>query len=450
MSGSVQWLYVVSGAVLALGLLLSAIGLRGRLSHRGPHCRACRFDLSGIDGRCPECGADLKSPGAVTTGLRTRRRGMLAVGLILFLTGAGCTGGLLHARGKGFNWNSVKPAWLLIRELRSVDIATADAAMVELERRHAANALPAASLAQALDQAIIHQADPTAAWSPAWGSLIETSRNRGQLTAPQLDSYFRHLCVLDADCRPSVAAGGTFPIRIRTGNGRTSPASPLRIAVSLLGTTDGPTEIQRGGGAGIFTIGSGGWGSLTTQATAIGPPGKHTLKSRWKVEIKEGIDGPPLSTWEETFDLDLEVLPDGSPTVELITDESLRATIDSTITIDQLELGYRSGTQRHVSGTVSVQSAPMDMAFDVIWVDPAKGTEWNVGRVSFRSSGGGSGHGLSGFVPADFNLSQVDVVLRPSPAAAAGTVDLTRIWNGEIRRNGLPVKDPDTQATDRK
>jgi len=93
----------------AAGIVLVAWGLRGRVVNRGPHCKACGFDLSSnqfvIDralgkvivepdseasekAKCPECGERLTPHGSIVMGLRKKRWGMALVGTLLLLTPA--------------------------------------------------------------------------------------------------------------------------------------------------------------------------------------------------------------------------------------------------------------------------------------------------------------------------------------------------------------------------
>lgn len=68
-----------------LGFLALALGLRGRRVGTATHCRKCCFDLTGVfpeHETCPECGSPLTAPRDVTRGLRRRRWGLLAVGVI--------------------------------------------------------------------------------------------------------------------------------------------------------------------------------------------------------------------------------------------------------------------------------------------------------------------------------------------------------------------------------
>ncbi|MFG0243849.1 MAG: hypothetical protein ACF8R9_13765 [Phycisphaerales bacterium JB054] len=94
------WIQLISLSAGLLGLLALLLGLRGRRVGTAPHCRTCRFDLTGLypeHETCPECGADLTGPRATTQGLRRRSWKLAIVGLLIFAIPA--TLGVLAAQG---------------------------------------------------------------------------------------------------------------------------------------------------------------------------------------------------------------------------------------------------------------------------------------------------------------------------------------------------------------
>lgn len=91
-------LLLFAGSVmLCLGLVWVAVGLLAALPVPVLRCKACHYDLSGVDvrGVCPECGRSLAEGDGVYTAERIVRRPrkivvgtvIAAVGLILFVAG---------------------------------------------------------------------------------------------------------------------------------------------------------------------------------------------------------------------------------------------------------------------------------------------------------------------------------------------------------------------------
>src|ERR1700722_20355363 len=83
----VKMLVSVAASIIALvGVIIAAFGWWGRRLDDHSVCCACGFDLFGATldcVRCPECGAQLESIGAVSIGNRCRRRGPLVAGLLM-------------------------------------------------------------------------------------------------------------------------------------------------------------------------------------------------------------------------------------------------------------------------------------------------------------------------------------------------------------------------------
>jgi hypothetical protein len=89
--GRVELIGLCLLAMLA-GLVLVALGVRGRRVGDHPHCRACGFDLFGrpeSSTLCSECGTDLNARRSVVVGVRRRTLWLVFVGLFLLSSGLG-------------------------------------------------------------------------------------------------------------------------------------------------------------------------------------------------------------------------------------------------------------------------------------------------------------------------------------------------------------------------
>ncbi len=188
-------------AAALLGLALLTLGLRGRRADSLPRCRNCRYLLSGQPaddnnrptGPCPECGADLAPQRAIRFGKRRARLRLAAAGLLLLLIGAGYGSVRAWRWGAAFNWNTVKPVWLLAREASGAGSAAEKSALTELLRRDDENALSTAKLTRLAAAGLACQADQARTWQPLWGDLIESAWLKELLTEPHQVAYIRNM-----------------------------------------------------------------------------------------------------------------------------------------------------------------------------------------------------------------------------------------------------------------
>lgn len=134
---STMALLSLSGAALALGIVLAWWGRRGKIIDQHPVCRACRFDLVGRPSeseRCPECGADLRGQNAIAVGNRVTCPFALVIGGCIVLV-AVCMFG-------GWGWIRIhylkeadKPTWLVLMDAKSKDATFRSNALQELYNR---------------------------------------------------------------------------------------------------------------------------------------------------------------------------------------------------------------------------------------------------------------------------------------------------------------------------
>ncbi len=181
----------VSFFITIVALVLLFIGLRGRRSVRGVYCRACRFDLSGIDlkaddPRCPECGADLASPGTHTQTVRHKRPGAIWAGALTLPVGAVLIAVSFMGGFGAIYLNLPTNSLLTLTEWGD------DEALDELVRRVG---LPDTSFsAHQWDRVIDHglklQTYESIEWDWRWGELLSVAFTTNQMTQEEIEQYF--------------------------------------------------------------------------------------------------------------------------------------------------------------------------------------------------------------------------------------------------------------------
>jgi len=172
-----DWILVNDVLLAAGAMLLLVAGIlaqrawRGRLVQWSPCCRACRFDLRGVAGAsCPECGADLGRPGAVTEGLRHHRIGLLAGAGMLTVLAAGLVVSsrlALPSRAWGW-WLANRPVWAMEGVLRDQD----QLAWQTIDNRDRAGTLSDADLRFVLAMALELPTFSGGFLTPSWAWLI--------------------------------------------------------------------------------------------------------------------------------------------------------------------------------------------------------------------------------------------------------------------------------------
>ncbi len=222
------------------GLFLFAFGFRGKRINEHPVCRACAFDLSDLYpamATCPECGAGLQEPRAVRKGQRTWRKAPMAIGLLLLLVSGGIGGALGWGRATNFDFNRIKPMWLLVRDARTGTPGAVDAVANELTRRLDAGELDTKQIESAVRAVLEIQADPDRQWRTELGVFVETADHRGVLNAASLERYLRQAVIPQLQVRKFVRTGDLIPIELRlgrrTGNQSLFTACAIEVATRL-------------------------------------------------------------------------------------------------------------------------------------------------------------------------------------------------------------------------
>lgn len=453
--------------VSLLGVAVLLLALRGRLVAAGPHCRACRFDLRGLalapptpDGPapvCPECGRAIAGPADVRDGLRKRSRSLLTVGLLLTLGPWAAVGAAAYANSRA-NSAALKPSWWLLAEVRALQPASVGPQLTELRARMQNGALAASHRARLIDRALRVQADRSVRWISEWGDVIEAAAAAGVLTDQQAASYARHAPLVVVSARPRIAVGDQLPIQLAQTGGRvgSSPLGPqsLQFGGALQSIRVGDRTLPCRGGrlqSGIQM--SGGSSTVSPQDLFIGEPGVFDIVTTWKFNVRQSDDEPPIVEWTEDHPVRVTIDPAGTDHIELVDDEALAAQVRAALAVPRgVSVTPAVDPTRHrVTFQVQCHDTPVDLAFEVVLrerSDPAAPDrtprEWAFGTSGIRP-GGTFTLSVGRDVPP-IDVAAVDVVLRPSKAAARGSIDIYRMWGREIVIRNVPVHRPPDQG----
>ena len=192
-----------------------------------------------------------------------------------------------------------------------------------------------------------------------------------------------------------------------------------------------------------LSSGGAGWTGQTIdldqKAAATAPLGAREATLRSRLVVREGWEdeSPTLAEWDEQMKATWELVDADAETVELIEDESHRPAVEKGTTIRALEIKpYPSGD--HVSLDIEFKSIPVPLAHDVV-LRAVDGREWKLSSITLLP--GNMGYGTGGQAK-DLDVETVDVMFRPSPAAARNTVHIHGVWNHEFVVPNITVERP--------
>jgi hypothetical protein len=464
--------------IVVFGASLMWWGFRGKRLNDHPVCRQCRFDLSGApEGTitCPECGAGLKRPGSTRIGQRRRRPlavglGAILVGLPLFAIGTAA-----FAMLTGSDLNKHKPLGLMLWEAKRLDSTRLQPLATELVNRYTAKQLDDDQVASVVETVLEIQGDPKRVWCLELGSFLEQARNDGKATKEHERQFRKQATVLDWRVRPRVRAGDPIPVVISLKEARIGGSSQIRSMMKLASAkVDGSatTAIDAMGaslvgslqlfgprsGRGAMRLPSGD-GQLLLRCPDNLEPGRHSLSVKVWVQSKGALDRTAFQqpgerdpdTQAHECELSFEVIGNEEPAFELIPpSDKLCEQMELAISASMVSLSaFSTNGQVNASIMFSVDSPPVPGAFDVflkhgdqIWDAGFLTTGTSADRRLMRISVGTE---KQRFVSAQvrglgLDVSEIDVVLRPSVEVAARTIDVGRMYGAEILCKGVRVQ----------
>jgi hypothetical protein len=168
-------------------------------------------------------------------------------------------------------------------------------------------------------------------------------------------------------------------------------------------------------------------------------PGKHRLHI--KVDISADIATAPFSS---------NVPPAQRAVKDLVADFQVVAgpTQIATTTVPEASVLERlftpkvtrnSYNPRWLDINIRAAALPEDVAFDVFV--RSNGKEYPAGAINFHKGGEGN-YGTTAIDSPAAAPPTVDLILRSDEAVAAGTLDMTQIWKGEIVLKDVPLHPP--------
>ncbi len=445
---------------------------------------------------CPECGANTDAAGAIRVGRRRKRRWAIASGTLVVIVLLGGGGAIGWAAARNYDWNRAKPLWWLMLEAEHGGLATVGSSLTEVIRRSDSGSLGSAARQRLAERALAAQADASRPWSARWGDLFEAAWIDGLVEPDQIARYAKQSILPKLVARERVTRGDSIaislvvecrmgtrkPMVVRVTNHGVRLGDKPVFATQMLdqytfghslrvrradrpwrpggdGAIMGvvvaadqvlprgamiPQPADRAGLAsgelrtrlefGVRTVDPGTSPGGLGAYNAMEKPGTEWDDAGW-VEGAVAETGE-VACWRQEFTSAITVLPEAQASVALVTDATLAEQIRAALQVEPLRYDAEWGMTK---GAVRlVRQIPIDCAFDVIWRIGDR--EFAIGSVVYRRSALADVE-LGAFTRGDFvetgiklpaDTQAVDLILRPSVKRAAGTPDITRIWDGEI------------------
>jgi hypothetical protein len=435
----VALILIIDALLLGIGAFLLKRGWWPRRIGDTPHCPKCDYILSGDQQRCPECGTAVETRNVVR-GERHRRVAMAGIGGLLAFLG----GGILLSSGPALlnnvNWQRYEPLSWLLSSMTNIS----SPAWAEVQRRLDNNLLSETDQNAVVERGLAVQNTPSTNIGPT--NVLDFIGKRyldNKLTASQADRFFANLLNVNLSVRHVVGAQSQVPYSVfNSGPGRTTI---WWYRLRTLETQIDDQPVQSNFSSSSSSGGGSGGLSIDMTLPPIAGLGKHRLRCR--VEKTIGTSGGTSGPIDENAHIAQRVAQDLFADFEVIEGQTPIAMVEApTAAVMRSFLTPRltsnpAGHLPPVDLLIFSDALPVDAAFDLFVRINAK--EYWVGTVIIPK--GPSGYastfiGANNF-PADLPAN-IDIILRSSEAAAGRTVDMKRIWKGEIIMPNVPIGRP--------
>lgn len=469
-----MWIIALALAAAAIGAALLALGLRGRRVNNHPHCRRCRFDLSGLDieaagAKCPECGGGLSEKRSIRIGARRKRPRLIVSGaaMLLMLTAVG--GGAIWIANSNINWTPHKPAWLLEHEVYGVDSVAARIAAAELLRRAESDALSPKSHRRIAERAASSYAEYSYPLATDMNDIIEHAWRRGVIGPETMRTLAGNAVRIEFESAEDASEHGPIHYRETTraswhGSGSMGMALDLKILSATIGDTDLLAASYNVDSGETLTYAVDRWatahrpsssdrtGNIMTSTRRMLPDstlplGEHEMEFvlSWRMRIgdprtgwmttEDASYGSVIVEWEERRTVPVRIVPEHKLTPIAVIDESLAAAVAEALQPSAVTVRRREGMLDYIQLPLVIQDLPIPIAGEYFL--RTEDAEWPMRRKTVLMPGY-TQFMVDGLAEA-FDAKIVDLVIRPRQDYARFAMGVREYWGREIVIPDVPV-----------
>jgi hypothetical protein len=475
MAVSLFLIVVVPLAVAAVfGANLLVKGLRGVPTFSEPRCAKCNYDLRGsfpnAPINCPECGAELSRPNAVTWGKNVRQPRMIRIGAALLIIPALVFGSMLLAttRRGMFSNRSASNATLIASLAKTADSPWE---WQELQRRYATGSLDNQGAARAIDQLIVFlntKSNPANNGPLHWADTFIAAASAGGGMSPEqhkrlAQAYYGTSPKVVTNAR--VSAGKPLHFSLTYGGHWDLPGDDVVFALKAVKLEDGSVLIavserdqtaRRGKASPDADLLSddGTWSIEGDVLTKDLPPGEHTLTFVTDIGVvgknsvrKTSSQRPGQMAnwpagglrWSVDTPVKVTVVDKGEQAIPLVTDTSLDPGPELKFAAKAIRSeGRRAGSNVSVE-LVDMGRPPVPISADLLL--RIGGREYPAGSMVLTTNGSrtsGMSVDIGGPLPPD--VTTIDILLRPNATHAEETSGINQVWGKTIEQTGIPLK----------
>ncbi len=460
------------------GLVCLTLGLRGRAVFSAPRCAKCKYDLRAMNfmaqdvGTCPECGAKLGAPRAVTFGKLQKWRGMLIAGIVMLVlpwlslivlipvarmamggptasasrTSAQLVAQLPTTIDQPWDWQELE------RRLKagSLSVAEAETAIgalaTDLNAKRAKGQQQgplhwAGSFVNAALQMQGFSPQKKQAFLQAFygdGPTITMRRmmREGEPVRPEVESNSHWDLEGMQFCwsLKSVVADGTATLGVKDAyNGGSTAGHPDRMSGSQRyshAQWSLQQQLPPGEHELVFTF---DLGVTSNQATFRGLDGRPGTVEKWPA---------PIAVWQATVKQKIKVVGKGEAVIELVKDSSIDPIRDAGIRVESALVrpssqGKELALKWKYSGPLSL---PLVYRVEVM----AGGQKFNLGQFLLaKTKDGGTSTGMPDACQVKSlapEIRKIDLKFIPDPKVAEQSTGIERIFGGEAEIRDVPLE----------